>query len=324
MRFLIPLILMFPSLQSEGNDPEAAVDYRDYHEQVIQAEMRIGRGDFRQALDLYEDLFESYDFVFLREYKVAAQIALHLEDKERAFQLIRMGLTAGWEMKGLKKEGYLTRLQKEPEWKHLEDEYPEFRDSYLKGLDLDTRSKVQEMFNKDQKKAMGALFRLGPKAQERYALERFAPHSEQQVKKLIGILETLGYPGEKLIGNDFWASTLLSHHNSISQDYAHKDTLYPYLRPLLLNSIDHGEMSPYEFALVDDWQIAVSSGRSMPGYGFLDPPVQETLEATNQLRNKIGLRSVELRNELIDIESQTGMDFHLPDWIEGKIEIRQE
>ncbi len=329
MRFLALLILLFPCLRETNTDQQKVdhdrePDYWEYHEQVIDAETHIREGDFLQALNLYEQLFETYDFVFLRDYKVAAQLALHLDDKERCFRFIRLGIAAGWEMKGLKKESYLSRLQKEPEWKQLEDEYPELRDSYLKRLDLDTRKELQEMFKKDQKKAMGALLRLGGQAQEKYARERFAPHSEKQMKRLVVILENRGYPGEKLIGNDFWTSTLLSHHNSISQDYAQKDTIYPFVRPLLLSSVSRGEMSPYEFALVDDWQIAVSSGRSMPGYGYLDPPEEATLEVTDQLRQNAGLRSVELRNDLIDIENRTGMNFHLPDWIDGKIEIRTD
>lgn len=322
MRLLALLLLLSPSLHMERSDRVVPDGYWAYHQQVIKVEERIQEGDFRQALDLYEEIFAAYDFVFLRDYKVASQLALSVDDRKKCFELIRKGLAEGWEMKNLKKEDYLSPLQQEPEWKSLLEEYPDLRDRYLKRLDLATREEVQEMFKKDQKKAMGALLRLGDKAQEKYALERFAPHSEAQVKKLIGILETRGYPGEQLIGNDFWASTVLSHHNSISRDYALNDTLYSFVRPLLLNSVERGEMSPYEFALVDDWQIAVSSDRSMPGYGFLDPPGQESLRATNELRQKIGLRSVELRNDLIDVESRTGMDFHLPDWIEGKIEIR--
>jgi hypothetical protein len=82
-------------------------------------------------------------------------------------------------------------------------------------------------------------------------------------------------------------------------------------------------MSPYEFALIDDWQKAVASERTVPGYGFLISPKKSTLLETNQLRYKIGLRSIELRNKLVDVEKKTGMNFYLPDWIKGKINIER-
>ena len=134
-------------------------------------------------------------------------------------------------------------------------------------------------------------------------------------------MEATGYPGEQHIGNDYWASTILSHHNSISRDYALQDTLFAYMKPRLLQAISSGAMSPYEFALADDWYKSVSSDRQAPGYGFLEPPARSTLAETNQLRERIGLRSIELRNKLVAVEGRTGMDLYLPDWVDGTIEI---
>ena len=88
---------------------------------------------------------------------------------------------------------------------------------------------------------------------------------------------------------------------------------------MLIQAIDRRQISPYEFALLDDWKIA--TGRSEPGYGFLNPPTQSTLSQTNKLRAAVGLRSVELRNKLIEVEHKTGLNFYLPGWVKGKIVI---
>ena len=116
----------------------------------------------------------------------------------------------------------------------------------------------------------------------------------------------------------------MSHHNSITKEYVNKDTLYNYIKPELIKAIETGHISPYEFAMIDDWYIAVSSGRTQTGYGFLNPPIRSTLTETNKLRQSIGLRTIELRNNLEDIENKTGMKFYLPDWIDGKIIIEQK
>ncbi len=321
MSILPTLVYLISILQMGNSTTNKPDDYWEYHQLTNKAEVFVSDERFLEALHVYEGIFATYEFVFLRDYKIAAQLALYLDQREKAFAYIEQGIVVGWSLKELRKHPYLSKIQHDPAWQKIEVNYPELRKKYLSTLDNSMRERVQKMFKKDQRKALGAFLRIGEKAKEKYALKKFAPHSETQIMKLIEMLESSGYPGEQLIGNNFWMSTILSHHNSITQDYVKNDTLYHFVRPLLIKAIEKGQMSPYEFALVDDWYIAVSSGRIAPGYGFLNQPRQATLTTTNQLREAIGLRSIALRNQLIDMQNTTGMKFYLPDWIDGKIMI---
>lgn len=296
-------------------------DYQAYHAQINTAEKYLSEERFQESFDQYMLVFASVDFVFLRDYKVAAQLAFHLGEEQKAFDLIEKGIKAGWILKDIKQNDYLAELHATQQWAEMEEAYPALRGAYLESLKLDLREQVHQMFKKDQRKAFGALFRIGDKARDRYAIKKFAPHSQVQIQQFIKILETCGYPGEQLIGNDFWMSTILSHHNSIATDYVNKDTVYDYLRPKLLIAVKRGQLSPYEFALIDDWYITVSTNGTQPGYGFLNPLHDSTLVQTNAIRKAIGLRSIELRNALVKVEEKTGMRFYLPDWVEGEIEI---
>ena len=80
------------------------------------------------------------------------------------------------------------------------------------------------MLSKNQWKAFGVLLRFIEKGEQRYAHKKFAPHSERQ-------MEDYGYPGDRLVGNGFWMSVILSHHNSISKEYLIQDTPYPSVKP---------------------------------------------------------------------------------------------
>ena len=118
-------------------------------------------------------------------------------------------------------------------------------------------------------------------------------------------------------------STILSHHNSISQAYNNKDTLYAAIKPSLELALRKGQISPFEIALIEEWYQLTTNGRSTPIYGIIESPTQTTLTAVNQSRKSVFLRSVELRNGLVDIQEKTGMDFYLAGnpWVNGKIKF---
>lgn len=300
-------------------------DYAIYHQQVIEAEKLIGSEKYSDALQVYESLFDNYDFVFLREYQIATQLALFLEDKTKAKKYLRQGILAGWKLKSIKRNKYISQLKKEEDWNSIKTEYRVLRHQYESNLNEELQKQVKKMFSKDQWKAIGALFTFSSDAQDRYAEKKFAPHSEKQMAESINIIESYGYPGEKLVGNYYWMSTILSHHNSISQEYVQQDTLYLYLKPKLVNALKNGQISPFELALIDEWYHCVKNDRETSMYGILEPPSQSELSKSNELRAAIYMRPIEVRNQLVDIEKKTGMDFYLNGgpWIEGKVEIRE-
>ena len=305
------IFLSFFSLAKvEANEKQ---DYTIYHQQLIEAEHLLASENYGNALLVYEQLFRDYDFVFLREYQIATQLALYLNDKQKAIKYLKQGIILGWEMKSIKRNEYLAPLRKDEDWKSIKKEYANLNKQYESKLNQKLRKQVKRMYSKDQKKAFMALFRFGSKAQGRYAERKFAPHSERQMAKFSEILETYGYPGEKLIGNSTWMATILSHHNSISTAYNKKDTLYPELRPKLEDDLKNGLISPYELALIDDWYLTVKYDRKIPTYGILDPPSQSNMPKTNELREIIYARPYELRDALVDIKKKTGMNLYLSD-----------
>jgi len=61
-------------------------DYQEYHKQIVEAEKLIGDEKFKEALNIYDQVFMTYDFVFSRDYKIAAQLALYIDERQKAFQ----------------------------------------------------------------------------------------------------------------------------------------------------------------------------------------------------------------------------------------------
>lgn len=305
---LLQLFCMFSFALMESDEKQG---YDRYHQQVIRAEKFIAAENYTEALLVYEQLFCVYDFIFVREYQIAAQLAYYAKDREKALSFLREGILAGWEIRSIKKNELLKDLRKGEEWNLVEKEYPDLRKQYESNLNQNLLDQVKKMYSKDQKKALKAVFRVGSKAKDNYSQHKFAPHSELQMAEFSAILKTHGYPGEKLIGNGFMMSTILSHHNSISTMYNAKDTIYPKLRPRLDQALLNGQMSPYEFAIIDDWYLAVRYERKVPGYGILDKPSVSDVSETNKLRKKIYARPYELSQELEYIQQKTKINFYL-------------
>lgn len=300
------------------------LDYTIYHQRIVEAETMIASENYISALQVYETLFKDYEFVFLRDYQIATQLALVLNDEQKAKRFLVNGIKSGWTIKSIRKNSFLDRIRKGKDWKSIKKQYRKLHQDYLSSLDRNLRKRVKKMYAKDQWKALAVLFRFTSKAQDKYAEKKFAPHSEKQIKEFIAILTEYGYPGEKLIGNGFWMSTILSHHNSISTAYNNRDTLYQSIKPRLKSALKQGQISAFGYAIIDEWYRAVINDENQPTYGILEGPRQNDLTNTNKLRESVFLRSIEVHNKMVDIQTKTGMNLYLGGhpWTEGKIEIR--
>lgn len=287
-------------------------DYSSYHAEVYQAEELIVQQSFAEALNIYRSLFETYDFIFVRDYKVATQIAWYLSFESEAFDYLRLAIAGGWEMKSIKRNKFLKDLRHQQEWSVIKSQYDSLRNVFNQNIRQEMRAEVREMSLRDQRKALGAVFRLGSKSQDRFGKNKFAPLNEKHLLRVMEIIENDGFPGEKLVGYEPWGQGIVSRHNSISQAYCKSDTLYPLLRPILLSSINKGNLSPASFAWIDDWFITVEGGWSKGSYGYVKPLKKNEISKSNEIRAQIGLRKVETRNQLIDIQNKNQMDFYLP------------
>lgn len=324
IRPLIILLIFLYTLTACEDSEKKTTDYNKYHSEIIKAEELISQNKYEDALTQYEKLFKEYDFIFLREYKVASQISLLIGEKEKGLKYIKKAISNGWELNHLKEQKFINKNLLDSDWETIEKQYKKLQNQFLNKIDSTLKNKVRSLFEKDQKIAYEAYIIEDEQEQEKFIAENFPKHSERQLANLLEVIETNGYPGEFLIGNDYWVSTILSHHNSQGVEYVKKDTLFDFIRPKLIKFLKEGYISPYEIALPEDWRKTVLSEWNESAYGYLSPPNTSNISQINKARNAIGLRSVELRNKLIDIEAKTGMSLYLPDWVDGKIKIEEK
>jgi len=317
------IVFILTLIACQGEHGQKQDDYRNYHRQMIIADQNIVNGHYQEALIVMDRVFGHYDFVFLRDYQIAAQIAVYIGKRPKAFEYLRAAIADGLTLPSIWKNKLLRQLQTDPAWRPLVKEYPALHRRYLQRLDMPMRNILKQLFKDDQKLAAENLKITGEKAQDDFLMRRFVPQSERQVKQIYELILQKGYPGEKRIGNTLWAWTILSHHNSISPAYVRQDKLYAALRPLLFKAIATGDLSPGDLAVIEDWRITVGSDHKERSYGYLNTLTIHDLPKADQLRQAIGLPSIKLRNQLVDVQKRTGIDFYLEGtmWVEGKIPV---
>lgn len=296
--FLLCVFLIFFSVRAQ--------DYQRYHNTCREIERLLLEENLEGAMGKYLKLESQYTFIFKKDLKVALQLAYRLGDSPSFERLARLTFSQGWDWKRAKKE-----LKDNPDFAagmavQLKTIAKQSQPSQVPHPDV--RRRVKQLFIQDQWQALGALFTFSPQRQSRYAEGRIAPDAKKRVLEIWQIVEEIGYPGEMLIGNAVWSSTLFSHYNSISEGFAKKDTLYPAMRGILKAEIWAGRISPFEFALIDNWYQSVSSGRAVESYGILEGAVSESsLITVDRNRVSIGLPDVSTYNELLEWQEKTGI-----------------
>lgn len=126
-RFIVIFFILFVGLPKEEITPSDDVmissNYSRYHLRVMEAEEFITSDNYKAALDIYQTLFRNYSFVFVREYKIATQLAVSLDKKDVALGLLKDGILSGWDKKSIRKNRYLSEFIKGDEAKKLMEAY---------------------------------------------------------------------------------------------------------------------------------------------------------------------------------------------------------
>jgi hypothetical protein len=283
-----------------------AQDYYAYHAACREIENILLVQKWEEALEGYRRLERDFDFLFKKDLKIALQLAYRTRDSTSFRSFSEEAFARGWKWKRAKKElkinpDFASGMKKELKSFAKKAEPPVF-------LYPDVREKVKRLFVQDQWQALGALFTFSPEKQDRYAERKIAPKARDRVEKIQEIINQIGYPGEMLIGNSIWSSTIFSHYNSISEKFVKEDTLYPVLRESLRKELGLGRISPFEFAIIDNWYQSIVSDRKIESYGILEGEVSEdAIKEVDANRLSVGLPTVDQYNRLLDLQSKSGI-----------------
>lgn len=310
MKRLLLLLTLVPVLGSAQTN-----NYLDYHKEIIKAEKHIVNREFKESLKIYRNLVDKYEFVFLRDIKVAAQLSGYVNDAENLYYFLEKGMRKGWTLKNIKKHDHLKKYKSSSRWKALKDNQDNYQKEFHQSINSDLRTEVQKMFVKDQKRALRVALTPIKTWRQRYINRKFVPNNRMQVRQINQMIDQIGYPGEKIIGDKSWVTVIISHNEH--------DTIYNLLRPKLYKALESGEFAAADLAIIETWRVAVDTNGNDQGFVIWNQAVSsEQAIRADSLRGTIGLRSIQLNNDLIETENELKMKFYLLPFHGGLITVK--
>lgn len=308
---ILPILLTLIPILCSGQTK----NYLNYHKEIIKAEEFIVRRQFNESLAIYRMLADKYEHVFRRDIKVAAQLSAYLNDTDNLFRFLEKGMKSGWTLKEIMKIKPLKKFKNDNRWKKLKANQYQFRKGFENSINLQLRTEIKKMFNEDQKRAIRAALTPTKKWREQYTNRKFVPNNREQVRRINQIIDQLGYPGEKTIGDNSWVTVIISHNEH--------DTIYNELRPKLYAAFERGELSAIDLAIIETWRIVVDTDRKDKGFIIWNETINKSdAMKADSLRQSIGLRSIELNNNLIHAEKELKMKFFLSPFHGGLITVK--
>ncbi len=305
MKLLI-LSLLFLTLSWNSIDPS---NYLNYHTEFSQVETLIVSERFEEAQAKIEKLFEEYEVNFLKDYVIAAQIALVNKDKEQGITWLKEAIKKGATLECLKDIKIIETEILASQWEEIETEYQPLRKEYLSGIDLKELSNFSKRYLDEQDAKRSNLYPEVVQSNFDY-IHHLIKLKKYPSERTIGIDNDKLSPG--IFGCDFGNSkvtvTLLHYTFPISEIGESQ----------LMTLMKNGELHPRDFANVYSFEknkISVlyrKAKKDLPlenAYHFNFPfcKKHENIRRVNMDRALFGICKYEVDQKKEAIEDQYGL-----------------
>lgn len=260
MKLFFSITLYFIALNVSSQQ-----DYFVYHTKINEAEYRyFMQGEVTRCLEIYDEVFAEFEFIFLKDLLIAAQIAAFNNKEYEKY------ITKGFEF-GLK----IDHLNNFPLLKHTVKKYK--KDKSLNVLFAQSRKRYLEKIDFNY---LDFIYALAIQDQIDKRQKNYDKIIVKTINKLMDSIRKRGYPGERILGvtdtaifrekgikkldiNDRARKKKITSHfvfkdNRLQFDvsmpaFLHHDCVSSLYKDVFLEEIRKGNMHPQDFAFINDF-----------------------------------------------------------------------
>lgn len=308
--FVLVLCFQISKLESQPN-------YFDYHKQIQNAEEFIGNEEFSKALDNYEQAFNDFDYIFIKDYIIAAQIAILIDAEQKVSDYLEEAIIDGYPCHCVERNPIFKDFILSNSWQSIKAKEKEYSEAYNSRIRRDLLIEFSKRYKNEQD---NKTFRFN-EVSKATKYEKIELNNFRRIKSL---MDSLVFPSERIIGldrnninqkeyglsecnagNSKVIVTLLHYNKSITEIGIHK-----YVKAIKL-----GYLHPGEFAAIYSYQKnnytrlkknTRVEKNELPNYQFNTRNGMSAKEIQQvQLDcEKFGIRTTETWQKLIDISKK--------------------
>ncbi len=123
-------------------------DYFVYHSIINRAEEKIGEEDFSTALTIYDSVFTQFEYVFAKDYVIAAQLAAFLDDRSRCMDYMVKAMYGGYKEYCFEQLYQIRRVLNDIDWKEIKRKEFLCRDKYRSSVNWPLNIEISKRHRK--------------------------------------------------------------------------------------------------------------------------------------------------------------------------------
>lgn len=232
-RFLVVIILLSVNFLVNAQE----VNYlKTYYPEINKAEIAIMNGNYKDALDSYQQAFKAVPRGFMKDYFNAAVCATYLGDASNTYLYLLEVAGKGISLDFVKDEVAFMGIQQDPDWRNFELKYLERKRKFDTQLNKVYVNKLNKIVERD------AWFRQ--KDGVAFA-DTVVKIDKQNALELDYLIEKYGFPSEDVIGCGEGGMPVIQYpfYNIIRRQTTENQTVN--FSNQLLKAMRAGKISPH-------------------------------------------------------------------------------
>ncbi len=280
-------------------------NYIDYQHICNRVDDDVHVNDLQTAVTRFDTLFNNYQFIYGVHCFKALQIATKLNDEKRICKWLEKCIIQGVPLWMIRANDIVNPILAYSYTQSIIQSYDSVHRVYISNLDTVLAKRMVVMIEKDQRHTNKVNNGFLPFRLVYYP--RWLRNNKKQLNMLINIVDSIGYPGEKLCGLPYELTDSTQGYSlfrkigpsCIKHTYAQTMLMHAYsnprkdIRDKLLKNIANGNMPASQYAIVADFMAQY--GRKKHDYRFyyqwVKSGISEDTTIIDSRRHAIGLNT---------------------------------
>lgn len=190
MNRLLFIVLLQVCLHTHCSKLNGQTNYLEYHRSINIAEEHISKEQFLKALDVYDFVFKGYNYVYTKDFIIAAQIAVLGDSIQKASRYIERAIIGGYPCQCVEGLPIFKDYISSNTWSSIKSKEKEYKKDYYSHIRTDLLIEFSKRYRDEQDNKTRDKFEI------------YNIHVISNFQRIKSLMDSLVFPSERIIGFD--------------------------------------------------------------------------------------------------------------------------